>query len=386
MSDWSEDNFLERLAPQLRQKSGRALDPCPDAATLCAAIEGEARPPQRDAVMAHLARCAVCAELHSRLLGFEHEAPPEPEAVWNQTRTRLDNWLQGFLHQEARRSLAAQSGRRRWSFTGWESIASFFTPRRILWSLSAALVLVLIVDGALWLKYRQAPSPQGQVASRPGVHSTGGNKLPVKPESPQGPGVGGPGGITPLAGPTTGNLPTETAAATGTPPHNPASNPQAGPGNPLASAQSGPAGPPSTPRNAETPTVTRPLAKLWLNPTGRLLIVVSTVHFQPDGRFQFHGTLLLPVPQPGHVPLDKGAEVMGIGAMSQGQTSLTVTELDVQGVRFRLKEGTGDMNAETPGANGGVDFHVSQVLDMWPADAAVYEQVACPGELSAPPK
>jgi hypothetical protein len=132
--------------------------------------------------------------------------------------------------------------------------------------------------------------------------------------------------------------------------------------------------------------VTAPLTKLWLNPTGRLLIVVSTIHFKPDGRFEFRGTLLLPVPQPGPVPLDKGAEVVGIGAVNQGQTSLSVTELDVQGVRYRLKEGTGDMNAETPGAGGAVDFHLSQVLDMWPADAAVYEQVPGPGEPPASQK
>ncbi len=33
------------------------------------------------------------------------------------------------------------------------------------------------------------------------------------------------------------------------------------------------------------------------------------------------------------------------------------------------------MNAQTPGAGGGVHFDRSQVLDMWPTATAVYEKV-----------
>ena len=101
MTDWNEDNFLEKLEPLLRQKCGGAGGPCPDAETLCAVIEGEARGPEQDAVIEHLSRCASCAELRSRLLNFESVIPPEPEAEWKQTRIRLDNWLEGFLRSEA---------------------------------------------------------------------------------------------------------------------------------------------------------------------------------------------------------------------------------------------------------------------------------------------
>jgi hypothetical protein len=128
------------------------------------------------------------------------------------------------------------------------------------------------------------------------------------------------------------------------------------------------------------------LPKLRLDTSCRVLIVVSSIRFQPDGSFQFHGTLLLPVAQPGMVPLERGAGVSGVGTMSQGQTSIAVTELDVQGVRFRLKDGTGAMSAETPGAGGGVDFHRSQVLDMWPAATAVYEQASGGAESFEPQK
>jgi hypothetical protein len=96
----------------------------------------------------------------------------------------------------------------------------------------------------------------------------------------------------------------------------------------------------------------------------------------PDGSFQFHGILLLPVAQSGPVPLDRGAEVIGVGTRNQGQTSLAVTDLVVQGVRYTLKDGSGVMNAQTPGAGGGVDFHRSQVLDMRPTATTLYEKVS----------
>jgi hypothetical protein len=39
MTDWNEDNSVERLAPQLRKKEARAESPCPDAETLLAVSE-----------------------------------------------------------------------------------------------------------------------------------------------------------------------------------------------------------------------------------------------------------------------------------------------------------------------------------------------------------
>jgi hypothetical protein len=104
------------------------------------------------------------------------------------------------------------------------------------------------------------------------------------------------------------------------------------------------------------------------------LIVLSSINFKPDGSFQFHGTLLLPVAQPGGSTLDRGTAVIGVGSMTGARISLTVLGLVAPGARYALKEGSGAMNAETPGAGGKVDFHRSQVLDMWPAEPATYEE------------
>jgi hypothetical protein len=51
-------------------------------------------------------------------------------------------------------------------------------------------------------------------------------------------------------------------------------------------------------------------------------------------------------------------------------------EFVVQGARYILKEGNGAMKAQTPGTRGAVQFERSQVLEMWPASALVYQKAA----------
>jgi len=438
MIDWNEANFLERLTPQLRQKSGGAKGPCPDAETLCGVLEGDVRGPLRKLVIEHLTHCPQCAELRSRLLNFDSVSPPEPEAVWNQTQTRLDNWLEGFLRSEAAHSRSPKGGKPSRRVSGWESISNFFTPGKIIWALGVAVALVLIVDGVLLLEYRQEQLRQVQVAARatvppkPPEKSTekpkitpreeglpkAGQNFPSRPESPNRPKAGEPKApvapaLTPApanhhlpsqirqatpppppnpalpSAPPDHNLPTETAQATVPSPPNPTPRAVARPtgpalNRPWASTRPGATAraarnlpvPPSLPRNAAPATAIRHPPRLWLDPAGRLLIVLSSISRKPDGSFQFRGMLLLPVAQPGPVPLDRGAEVIGVGTRSQGQTSLAVTDLVVQGVRYTLKDGSGVMNAQTPGAGGGVHFDRSQVLDMWPTATAVYEKTS----------
>ncbi|MGA9055017.1 MAG: hypothetical protein WB763_00745 [Terriglobia bacterium] len=589
MIDWNEDNFLEKLTPKLRQKSGGAIDPCPDAETLCAVIEGEARGPERDAVIEHLSQCASCAELRSRLLNFENfdsVSPPEPEAVWKQTRTRLDNWLEGFLRSEAAQSRSSKGGKPSRRVSAWESLSNLFTPRKIVWALGVAAALVLIVDGVLLLEYKRAQLHQMQVAARatvppqapavptpvekPPVKSTekpritpheeglpkAGKNLPsragstIRPNGrvvrvPLAPALSAapadrnlPSQITegtpplPLnaglpSAPPGHNLPPEAAQATVPPPPTLKGQLEAQyklaklalnsgqiavtePGTVLVIQQAGILGVPlsdlamapvvykdgvlhppskkssfgasllqSTTRpssetsgkdfrplpvgvkvyvskidvnmkndrigfvivecgecngaselspykaavsfqfpkgyleTANLPDVEDTIARvipvdtatavaqaaqrgpqrngasaaaighpatLRLDPAGRLLIVLSSISPKPDGSFQFHGTLLLPFAQPGSAPLDRGAEVIGAGTTSQGQTSLAVTDLVIQGVRYTLKDGSGVMNAQTPGAGGGVHLDRSQVLEMWPTAIAVYEKVSDPIE------
>jgi len=439
MTGWNEDNFLERLTPQLRQKSGGAHGPCPDAETLCAVLEGEVGGPLRKLVIEHLMHCPQCADLQSRLLNFDAGSAPEPEAVWNQTQTRLDNWLEGFLRSEAAHSRSPKGGKPSRRVSGWESVSNFFTSWKIIWALGVAVVLVLIVDGVLLLEYRREQLRQVQVAGRatvppklpanaapaekPPEKSTEKPKMtpreeglpkarenfPSRAESPNRPQAGeprAPGAPALTPAPANHNLPSQVTQATPPPPpnHNPPTEtaqatvpsppiPTSGAvARPTAPALSGPMPsprpgptapaakslpvPPSLPRNAASAAAISDPPKLWLDPAGRLLIVLSSISRKRDGSFQFRGILLLPVAQPGPVPLDRGAEVIGVGTRSQGQISLAVTDLVVQGVHYTLKDGSGLMNAQTPGAGGGVHFDRSQVLDMWPTATAVYEKAS----------
>ena len=134
--------------------------------------------------------------------------------------------------------------------------------------------------------------------------------------------------------------------------------------------------PPSPVQNVAPATTGGPPAKLWLDPAARLFIVVSSIDIKPDGSLKFHGKLLLPVPQPGPIPLDRGTEVVGTGLMSGGQTSLAVTEILAGGARYKLKGGSGAVRAETPGGAGGVHLDRNQLLDMWPTATAAYEKVS----------
>jgi hypothetical protein len=308
--------------------------------------------------------------------------------------------------------------------------------RGLYMTLGALVAIVVIVLGAMQLprlfKAKAGGTEQAAPAEKPPEKSTEmpkmtpqeeglpkvGNSLPASAESPNRPEVGGPGapaapaltaapadhnlpsqmtqGIPPPAqepalpsAPPDHNLRTETAQATVPSPPNPTPRGVARPtapalSRPMASPQLGvtayaakslPA-PPSLPRHSPPAAAISHPPTLWLDPAGRLLVALSSISPKPDGSFQFHGILLLPVAQPGPVPLDRGAEVIGVGSRSQGQTSLAVTDLVIQGVRYTLKDGRGVMNAHTPGAGGGVDFDRSQVLDMWPTAAAIYEKAS----------
>ena len=125
---------------------------------------------------------------------------------------------------------------------------------------------------------------------------------------------------------------------------------------------------------ASPAAVAPPPPSLQLNPSAHLLVVLSTAERLPDGSFEFRGTLLLPVVHAGPVPLDRGAEVVGAGQTRDGQTSLAVMEFVVQGAHYMLKQGSGAMKAQTPGAGGAVQFERSQVLEMWPLTSLMYER------------
>jgi len=299
MIDWNEENFLEKLTPELLRKCGGATGHCPDAETLCAVIEGEARGPERDAIIEHLSQCAACADLRGRLLNFESVGPPDPEAVWNHTQIRLDNWLEGFLRSEGAHSGAAKGGKPYARVSGWESISNFFTSGKVIWALGVAGALVLIVAAPLLLEYRRARLPQVQVAARaptppkppanaasvekPPEKSTEkpkitpqeealpkvGNNLPLRAESTIRPKPGGrmESAAAPAPAPADHNLPRQIEEATPPPPPNPALL-SAPPDRNLPTETADATVPPAT-SNSERAPISSPPEPVQ-HPTGRL--------------------------------------------------------------------------------------------------------------------
>jgi hypothetical protein len=419
MTGWNEDNFLERLLAQVRQQRGAERDPCPDAETLCAVLEGEAPAPLRELVTEHLRHCADCAELQNRLLNFDAGTSPEPEAVWKETRKRLDNWLEGFLRSEAANLRAAKppvSSRRvpRWE-TLWRPLISW----KVVWGLGVAALLVLIADGVLVMELRRGQPPRVQVATRATVPQKQPANVQRVAPPPLGalPSRGGESGVgrAPEVGkshpqrriekalkapqehalPQVAEHPLVGAPLVGARGKRPHALPQVAerlpskPQPPYEENAGAPGGqvagplPSSPPLNAAGAPATEHLPSVRLEPGAHLLIVLSSANRLPNGSFQFRGTLLLPVVHTGLVPLGRGAEVIGAGTISQGQTSLAVTEFVVQGARYTLKVGNGAMNAQTPGAGGAVQFDRYQVLEMWPASPSTYAKAP---DASAPPE
>jgi len=176
MAGWNEDNFLEKLLAQARQQTGAEGGPCPDSETLCAVLEGEAPAPLRQLVLEHVRHCPDCAFLQYRLLNFEAGASPEPEAVWGETRKRLDNWLEGFLPSKTANVRTPKPAPAPRSNPRWGTFWSFFNSRTLAWGLGMVALAVLIGDGILVLKLRreqrspaqmaaQAAAPQSQAAN-----------------------------------------------------------------------------------------------------------------------------------------------------------------------------------------------------------------------------
>jgi hypothetical protein len=116
------------------------------------------------------------------------------------------------------------------------------------------------------------------------------------------------------------------------------------------------------------------LAYFKLEAGTRLWIRLNSVKRQPGGSFTFQGSLLLPVNRAHEVLLDRGTEVNGSGSVSQGRTSLFITELVVQGARYILSGATGATDARPPGTGGAVQFDSGQVLEMWLASSSTYEK------------
>jgi len=93
--------------------------------------------------------------------------------------------------------------------------------------------------------------------------------------------------------------------------------------------------------------------------------MLNSVNSLPEGRFQFQASLLLPVTDPsGAVLFEKGAQVLCSSQTADGKTSVQITEIASQGLRYRSSSfHRGALNG--PAAGKAVSFQSGQVLETW---------------------
>ena len=428
MKPWTEDNFLERLMPQLRRENGAQMESCPDSESLSAFAGDQASPFLRDAIAAHLTRCPKCHEIYERLGQFAKASIPAQDAEWINAEKRLDNWMGSFLLSRAAESPkpAAEPAR----VQRWRDVAKAAFSWKVQWAVGATAFAALAVAGLLvakreWLgstplqvATRQSP-PQiensapvatartpdaGPFATKPAepppktAPGTKKNAAPtVREKSAEQVGKAQPETEPPPPSSTrTDESPSQIAQAD-TPPDlipndripagaNP--TPSAPPkvvlrgrvaGHALGSAQSSPAN-----KGASASTPSNHPALLRLEAGTRLWIRIVSISRQPDGSFTFRGSLFEPVSLAGGVLLDQGAELTGSGRTKEGKVTVFVQRFLIRGVPYSLQRASATLSEQMPGAGKALEFKDGQFLEMWLSSATVYEKVAAAGSLDQP--
>lgn len=104
----------------------------------------------------------------------------------------------------------------------------------------------------------------------------------------------------------------------------------------------------------------------------RLWIRVNSISRQPNGNFDFRGTLLHPISFANSVSLDQSTELVGSGTIDGGHVAVSVTEFNVRGENYGLK--LADRTNRKSGSGPAVELNLGKILEMWFASASLYEK------------
>jgi hypothetical protein len=102
-------------------------------------------------------------------------------------------------------------------------------------------------------------------------------------------------------------------------------------------------------------------------------IVYRHVERRSDSSFAFTGSLLEPISGTGSTALAKDTEIDGEGVSVNGKTSLTVEQIVVRGVPFKIKGSGGAVTQGYAGGGEAITFDAGQVQELWLAGPATYE-------------
>jgi hypothetical protein len=98
MSEWREENFLERLADSSAKTAGVEL--CPEAESLFARSDSGGNGAMSAELSQHLSDCGLCADLRQRLELFDQGRSTDLDSDGREAEKRLDAWMKGFVAAE----------------------------------------------------------------------------------------------------------------------------------------------------------------------------------------------------------------------------------------------------------------------------------------------
>jgi len=409
MNDWREENFLERLIDSSRKDA--AVGECPTAQSLCAKIEAGDLAAASDELGQHVRDCPACSEILRRLALFEQTDATDSDPETIAAKGRLDSWMKGFLSAQSPRPKTAVIVMAPKVTQKKHTVPQPRFLWRMKWAFAAAATVIIAVSLVYIRRSITAPAPKQEVAQ----HAPSEQPPEVQPEQPRvearpatpsgetahahkpsrtsSPGTAGRSSSVqaPEASKESG---TEIAAQK---PPTEVPSLQAANGNPtvsptvqptpvmLGQGQSSQASLPSSRgmnSKPQTTSLTPPKSGVstssrvgMFSPTGqrtiqlpagtRVWLTLTSVNSLPGGHFQFQASLLLPVTDAkGAVLFEKSAQVLGSGQTIDGKTSVQITEIASQGLRYRSTSSqSGALNR--PASAKVVSFQSGQILETW---------------------
>src|SRR5450631_1918982 len=98
MSEWQQDNFLERLTHSSPIRVGIGM--CPEAEAFHALPNLEGSDAAAGELSQHLVSCPRCSDLRQRVDLFDRQTELEIDSEIVEAEKRLDSWLRGLLSSQ----------------------------------------------------------------------------------------------------------------------------------------------------------------------------------------------------------------------------------------------------------------------------------------------
>jgi hypothetical protein len=430
MNAWNEDNFLEKMMPQLRQVNRVRMGSCPDAELLTAFTENKVAAFVREAITAHLEQCRECSEICAQLVNFSDAGSPAIDPEWANAGKRLGNWMDGFLASQA-------AEKKRSTSVPTQDVPKVIFSWKSRWAVGVAVLALAVIAGVsakrVWMtrsnvqiaKRQASPTDVMSVPDRAAQSDTTG---PANAEQQMKPTAASPAGSAPELGvgaKESGNSPVASSETpdrirkTGEPENqsrsstrvprpaepvrdgnNEATNrevhtyglPDLSPNDKIGAGTKPTVSPPASvmhaaasphpqdlargPEDSSPATIPPPIDRFRLEAGTRLWIRLNSPSPHEDGNFTFEGSLFRRVAQAGSTPLEQGTQLTGSGTIRNSKITVLVSRFVIQGVPYVLQGARGLSKQKTPGTGAAVEFDNGQVIEMWFSSLSVYGKAA----------